>query len=293
MTERVDCTVIVLTLNEEANLTRLLESLDGWGAAVLVVDSGSDDRTVEIARGFSATVVAHEFTTQAQQFNWALDNVPIATEWVMRLDADEYMVQELKDEIAGLLPTLPSRVTGLLARRRVHFMGRWLRHGGMYPIWMLRLVRRGKGRSEQVEMDEHLAVLEGRTLRLRHDFVHEDRKDLAAWTAKHETYARREASAMRQLAAMPASDPRRGDLAGGQSGRKRWLKRNVYTRLPLFLRAFLYFAYRYFLRLGFLDGREGLVYHVLQGFWYRFYVDAKLWESGRAARSRAGERQAS
>lgn len=287
MTSRVDCSVVVLTLDEEANIGRLLESLEGWAAGIFIVDSGSTDRTLEIARRFTERIVFHEFTNQAKQFNWALDNLPITTGWVLRLDADEFLPAELRDEIAGVLPGLPLDVTGLLVKRRVYFLGRWIRHGGMYPIWMLRLVRRGKGRSEQVEMDEHLVVLEGRTQRLRHDFVHDDRKGLAAWTAKHEGYAGREARLLRELAAMPAVDARRGALAEGQRARKRWLKSNLYARSPLFLRAFLYFSYRYLLRLGFLDGREGLAYHVLQGFWYRFYVDAKLWEARRAGRPQA------
>lgn len=288
MTSRVDCSVVVLTFNEEANLRQLLESLDGWASAIFVVDSGSTDRTVEIARQFTDAIVVHEFTNQAEQFNWALDNLPITTEWVMRLDADEFLLPELKDEIAGLLPDLPLAVSGLLVRRRVYFGGRWIRHGGMYPVWTLRLVRRGKGRSEQIEMDEHLVVLEGRTLRLRQDFVHADHKNLAAWTMKHEGYAKREALASEQLAALPAGDARHGRLGDEQRGRRRWLKTKVYGRSPLFLRAFLYFTYRYLLRLGFLDGREGLVYHFLQGLWYRFYVDAKLWEATRAQRLRTG-----
>lgn len=270
--------LIVLTFNEELNLDYCLRSVQGLVQNIFIVDSGSTDRTVEIAHRYNAHVVTHEFVNQAQQFNWALDNLPIQSDWILRLDADEYLLPELKAEITAILPTFPPHVTGLYMKRRVHFKGRWIRHGAYYPTWLLRLFRRGKARSEQLEMDEHIVVLEGETRHLQHDFVDHNHKDLAFWLAKHEQFARREARSLMGKAQADEPNGMQGIL-NGQPARKRWLKENIYARSPLFLRAFAYFLYRYFLRLGFLDGIEGLIFHFLQGCWYRFYVDAKIWEA--------------
>lgn len=273
-----DVTLVVLTYNEEVNLPHCLESVDGLAEQVYVVDSGSQDDTVQVARDHGAEVVEHPFENQAQQFNWALGHLPIETDWVLRLDADEYLTPELRREIEETLPTAPSTVAGCYMKRRVVFQGRWIRHGGYYPTWLLRLFRRGKGRSEMLEMDEHLVVTEGETRRLEHDFVDHNRKGLSFWLRKHEGFAEREARELLRRERGAATERVRGRLDGDPPERTRWLKHHVYARLPPFLRAGLYFLYRYFLRLGFLDGREGLVFHTLQAFWYRFYVDAKLME---------------
>ncbi len=280
----ISLTLIVLSYNEELNLPHCLESVSGLAQRVFVVDSGSEDATRNRAAEYAASVVEHPFDNQAEQFNWALDHLPIETDWVLRLDADEYLLPELREEIRTTLPLLPGQVTGLYMKRRMIFQGRWIRHGGYYPTWLLRVFRRGKARSESVEMDEHLVVNEGETRRLDHDFVDQNRKPLSFWTLKHENYAEREARVLRRRERGDlgvVGEP--GRLRGDPRERRRWRKERVYLRLPPFLRAFLYFGYRYFLRLGFLDGKQGLVFHVLQGFWYRFYVDAKLWEMRRGS----------
>lgn len=272
--ETPSLTALVLTYNEEVNLPHCLESVQDLASDIVVVDSGSEDATKEIAARYTDRVYEHPFENQAQQVNWALDELTFATDWVIWLAADEYLLPDLKEEIVRQLPDLPERVTGLYMKRRVYFKGRWIRHGGYYPTWLLRIFRTGKARCEQREMDEHLVVLEGETRRLEHDFVDYNRKDLSFWTMKHEAYAGREARAILR----GADEEGEASLFGSQPERKRWLKQEVYLRLPPFLRAGLYFVYRFVFRLGFLDGREGRVFHVLQAFWYRFYVDAKLME---------------
>lgn len=285
--------LIVLTYNEELNLDHCLESVRGLASHIFVVDSGSTDRTVEIARRHDAHVVTHEFTNQAQQFNWALANLPIRSEWVLRLDADEYLSDELREEIARLLPQLPDGISGLYIKRRMVFLGRWIRFGAYYPVWLLRLFRHGQARSEQTEMDEHIVLLGGVSRQLHHDFIHHDRKDLSDWLHKHESYAARQARVLLRLRkGGDKVDGVRPKLWGSQAERKRWLKGNFYSRTPLFARAFLYFLYRYFLRLGFLDGIEGLIFHFLHACWYLFYVDAKIYEgqlSAGAGASAKGE----
>lgn len=271
--------LIVLTYNEELNLEYCLRSVQGLARNIFVVDSGSTDRTVEIANQYHAHVVTHSFVNQAQQFNWALDNLPIQSDWVLRLDADEYLLPELRDEIASILPQLPPNVSGLHFKWRMIFLGRWIRHGGYYPMWLLRLFRYGKGRSESVEMDEHIVLLEGTSRQLQCDFIHHDRKKLSDWTLKHERYASRQARVLLCPPSNGEANRVQPKLFGSQVERKRWFKSKLYKRAPLFTRAFLYFVYRYFFRLGFLDGLPGLIYHFLHAGWYFFYVDAKIYES--------------
>ncbi len=288
---RPPLTVIILTYNEEIHLERSLKNICDWCDEVFIVDSFSTDKTLEIARKYGVKIVQHKFENQAQQFNWALDNLKIKNDWILRLDADEYLTEELKEEISfSLNPLTPAKdglrfrlgfgekeissseeVNGYYIKRRVYFMGRWIKHGAYYPVWFLRLFRKGKARSEQREMDEHFVLLEGKAGKLKNDFIDDNKKDLTWWTEKHNNYASREAMAISNLKSQISN-------LGGQAGRKRWLKNNFYYKLPLFFRAFLYFIYRYFFRLGFLDGKEGLIFHFLHAFWYRFLIDAKIYE---------------
>ncbi len=262
--------VIILTYNEELNIEACLKNIFGWAGEIFIVDNGSTDKTAEIAKNYEARIIEHEdYKNQAQQFNWALDNLKIKNEWILRLDADEYLTEELKNEIAETLKSVPKGINGYYMKRRGYFMGKWIRHGGYYPTWILRLFRYGKGRSEDREMDEHIILSEGKAERLKNDFIDDNKKNLESWIFKHNNFSTRE-----------ARERLRGESAGigGQAGRKRWLKQNLYFRLPLFFRSFLYFIYRYFFRLGFLDGKEGLIFHFLQGFWHQFLIDAKIYE---------------
>lgn len=274
---KVPLTVIILTYNEEIHLEKCLRSLTK-ADQVIIVDSHSTDRTPAIAREFGAEFAEHDFTTQAEQFNWALDNLDIRNQWILRLDADEYLLPELWKEIAETLPSVRSEISGFYIKRRVYFMGRWIRHGGYYPTWFLRLFRKDEARSESRPMDEHIFLLQGRAENLENDFVDENKKDLFTWTAKHNDYSTREVRARLEEKQNPII------ALEGQAGWKRRAK-SFYSQLPLFFRAFAYFFYRYFIRMGFLDGKEGLIFHFLQGLWHQFLIDAKLYEAMRRNRS--------
>jgi len=274
----IDLTILILTLNEEANLPYTLASLRGMGVRTIVVDSGSTDRTVEIATAAGCAVVVHPFTTQAAQVNWALDSLEIKSGWVMRLDADERVTEELAEELSSILADTPKEITAFEVKRRVYFWGRWIRYGGYYPTWLLRVWRLGTARSEQRWMDEHMVSSAGTIARLRHDIVDENHKGIAFWIDKHNRYADRE---VKDLLAGERSD---GSVLG-QAGRRRWLKTNVYRRSPLFLRAVAYWWLRYIVLLGFLDGLPGMVFHFNQALWYRLLVDAKLYEDRLKERS--------
>lgn len=273
-------TVLILTYNEEKHVARAIESVRAFARQVVVIDSFSNDRTVEIARTSGATVLQNKWeNNHARQLNWGLDNAAIEGDWIMRLDADEYVMPALAREIEEKLPSLATDITGIYVKRRVYFLGRWIRRGGVYPMWVLRLWRAGRGRCESRWMDEHIRITDGGTVRFDHDIVDDNLNDLTWWTGKHNNYAVREAADLLNLKYRFAEQDGLGAVGRlEQSKLKRWLKEHIYGRLPLFVRPGAYFLYRYFLKLGFLDGAQGLVWHVLQGFWYRFLVDAKIYE---------------
>ena len=256
-----------------------MSSLRGLDAETFVVDSGSADRTVEIARGAGCHVVEHPFENYALQRNWAFDQLPIAAPWTLCLDADERLTPELVEEIEQTLSRQDTPYDGYMLRKRTIFMGRWLRHGGQYPAYHLRLFRSGRGRCEARLYDQHF-VVDGRVGTLRNDYVDVITSDLATFIARHNRWAELEAEetlARRTGAALagPAVAPL---LTGTAIERRRFLRTCVYQRFPLFLRPFLFWFYGYVLRLGFLDGIEGLVFHSLQRFWFRFLIDARIWE---------------
>lgn len=268
-------TVIILTKNEEHHLGRALESVSSIAQSVLVIDSGSTDRTVEIARAAGANVHTNAWINHATQFNWALGNLPEDTEWVFRLDADEVVTQSLAEEIQARIPGLPTSVDGVYVARRMTFLGHTIRWGGVFPIRVLRIFRHGTGRCENRWMDEHI-VVEGDTVSFEGEIVDDNLNSLTWWTEKHNKYASREVVDLLNLEYGFMDHETIADLrAGRQAGVKRWIKEKVYVRLPSGWRAFGYFFYRYFIRLGFLDGKYGAAFHILQGFWYRYLVDMK------------------
>src|ERR1051325_3560365 len=134
--KKLNLAVVILTFNEEANLEKCLKSVKDFAGEIFVVDSGSTDKTLQIAMDYGASIYSHSFKNQADQMNWALQNVPIKSNWILRLDADEYVTPELADEIQEVLANSPKNITGYFIKRRVFFMGRWIRHGGYYPTWI-------------------------------------------------------------------------------------------------------------------------------------------------------------
>lgn len=275
----VDLTIIILTKNEEQNLKKCITSFKNVASKVVIVDSFSTDKTVEVAESLGAEVYKHPFKSHAEQFNWALDNISIQTEWVMKVDADEEFTPELAEEIDEKLDQIPSNVTGIILRRRVYFMGRWIKHGGRYPELLLRIFRNGHGMSEMKLMDEHIVVTDGDVVTFKNDLIDNNNKSLEWWINKHNWYSNKEVLDHQMTLARQMDEGL--DEAGKSSGQakvKRIVKNGGYYRLPKFFRAHLYFIYRYYFKLGFLDGPEGKIFHFLQAYWYRFLVDAKMYE---------------
>lgn len=274
----MNLTVIILTLNEARHVARAIGAVRSIADHILVVDSGSTDNTIEIARGLGAIVLENPWVNYASQLNWAIHNVPEGTDWIMRLDADEVVQPGLALEIAERLPTLAKEIEGIYVSRHMTFLRRPIRWGGVFPVRVLRLFRVGAGRCEMRWMDEHIFV-QGATADFDGELIDDNHNSLTWWTEKHNAYASREVVDILNMEYGFMTHETIADLRGArQAGIKRWIKEKVYAQMPGGLRAFGYFFYRYVLRLGFLDGTAGTGFHVLQGFWYRYLVDMKLYE---------------
>lgn len=269
---------VILTFNEAIHLERCIESVKKITGEIVVADCFSTDNTLEIARLLGARVIQREWINHAQQFNWALTQLEPECDWVLRIDADEYLTPELIKTIKEKLPSVSENIEGIYINRRMTFQGKLIKHGGIFPIKVLRLFRFGKGECENRWMDEHIKV-QGPTLQFQGELIDNNLNTLTWWTNKHNNYASREAVDLLNLKFnfMP-HDSVASLRDGKQAGFKRWLKEEVYARLPGGFRAFAYFFYRYLIRLGFLDGQAGTAFHFLQGFWYRYLVDAKIVE---------------
>jgi glycosyltransferase involved in cell wall biosynthesis len=267
--------IFVLTYNEERNLPACLASIRGLSDDVHIIDSFSSDRTLEIAKDSAAKIHQRAFDTFARQCNWALDHVPFQHGWVMRLDADERLYPETVLEIQERLAKAKDDLSAIILKKRMYFMGRWIRYGRMYPMLRLCIYRRDVGRYEDLE-EEQFVVTYGRTVIAEKDFFENNvNNDLPFFTRKHVDYAEDE---VREFLSCTTAGNLKPRVFGNKIERTRWLKLNIYNQAPLGTRALLYFLYRYIFCLGFLDGREGLIFHTLQAFWYRFYVDARIYE---------------
>jgi len=275
MSDKVPVSVIILTYNEEKNIEECLESVQGWAGEIFIVDSYSTDKTVQVASRYTDKIYQHPFENYGKQRNWAQAALPVTYEWILHLDADERVTSELADEIRRVLENVPEGVNGFLIKKRTIFLGRWIRHGGHYPVYHLRLFRRRAGYCEERSYDQHF-ICRGKVLRLQHDILEETKIDLTEWISRHNRWASAEAEEALMKSTQHGEIKER--LVGNPIERRRWLKNKVFYSFPLFIRPFLYFIYRYFLRLGFLDGKEGLIFHFLQGLWFRFLVDAKIYE---------------
>lgn len=273
-------TAIILTKNEEKHISRCISSLKDVCEEVLVVDCYSTDRTVELAKELGARVIQHPWTNYATQFNFGVHECNIQTEWIWRIDADEFLEGNLGPKMKEVLASLDDTINGVYVRKRIDFMGKPLLHGGWYPSYHLKVFRRNHGECENRWMDEHIVIFDGTTITIEEgNQVDANLNDLTWWTDKHNGYATREMVDM--LMMEYGIDEKADEVAprffGTEEQRKRWLKIK-YIKAPLFMRPFINFFLRYILKGGFLDGKAGFIWHILQGFWYRMLVDAKIFE---------------
>jgi glycosyltransferase involved in cell wall biosynthesis len=273
-------TAIVLTYNEALHLQRCLQSLKGICKEIVVVDSFSTDNTQQIAKRFGARFYQNKFENHASQINWGLKNCEITTDWVIRVDADEYITPELVASIKNQLGSLPQAVKGIRVKRLMYFMGKPLKKAGMYPIWHVKIWRNGAASCEQRWMDERMKLNEdAEIVKLEGDLIDENLNNLTWWTQKHNNYATREAiDILDKIYNFSNTQLVQSKFTGNAEERRRWFK-GIYLKLPLFVRPFLFWFIRYVLQGGFLEGKRGFIWNVLQCSWYRFLVDAKIYEA--------------
>ena len=270
-----DLTAIILTKNEEKNIEYCIRSIQPVAKKIVVIDSFSTDDTVKKAEELGAVVHQHEFINYSKQFMYGMEVADIQTKWVLRIDADERLTGASATEINELCEkNTDTDVNGLVLRFEVNFMGKKLRHGGIYPFRKLLVFKYGKGQIENRNMDEHIVLSEGRSVELQNDSEHHDYKDLTYWVNKHNWYASREVLDYYEH----KNDTEDGSDLDAKARLKRFVKFRIYYKLPMGMRAHLYFWYRYYIKLGFLDGKEGKIFAFMQAYWYRFLVDAKIYE---------------
>ncbi|TDS13734.1 glycosyltransferase family 2 protein [Sphingobacterium paludis] len=272
-------TTVILTYNEEKHIQRCIENAKRFSETIFLVDSFSSDRTKEIAESMGAIVYQNKWENNyARQLNWGLDNLPIKTPWVFRLDADEYLSDALIDEIHEKFPTMADNISGVVMERKMIFLGKVINRGNVQ--WnMLRLFKYGKGICEERWMDEHIVLTEGKSVQWKNCFYDDNLNPLGWWISKHNGYSIREAVDLLniELNFLPENNSHLSAEMSKDAEDKR-LKKQRYARMPLFWRSFSYFIYRYFFKLGFLEGKEGFLWHTMQGLWYRSLVDAKVYE---------------
>lgn len=271
---------IILTKNEERHIARCIQSLKTICDEIIVVDSFSTDRTCQIAEQLGARIYRNPWKNYATQFNYGVYQCQIQSEWIWRIDADEFLEGKIGLVVKDTVSKCASDVNGIYVRKRIDFMGRPLLHGGWYPSYHLKVFRKGHGDCENRWMDEHIRIFNGTTITVTEgNQVDANLNDLSWWTEKHNGYATREMVDMLMMEyGMDAkSEEVVPNFFGTEEQRKRWLKMK-YVKAPLFVRPFINFILRYVFKAGFLDGKEGFIWHVLQGFWYRMLVDAKIYE---------------
>lgn len=267
-----DITAIILTKNEENNISDCISSICNIVKRIVVIDSFSIDKTVEIAKKMGAEIYQHEFENYARQYTYGVDVSKIDTIWTLRIDADERLTIESANELETLCnENNNTNVNGIVLRFKKNFLGKDLYHGGIYPWKKMNCYKTKVGHIEDRMMDEHIVLDYGDVVTMKNDSLHFDFKSLEFFINKHNWYSTREC--------IDYINHKNQINVDDKADIKTWIKMNLYYKLPLGFRAHLYYIYRYYIRLGFLDGKEGKIYTFLQAYWYRFLVDAKIYEN--------------
>jgi len=263
-------TAIVITYNESTQIRECLESIKQLTNAIIVVDSFSNDDTVRKALEMTPHVVQHHFESFAQQRIWAQNHPLVQTEWVMHIDADERLSPELSNRIKMLFQQ-PITCDGIMFPRKTVFRNRWIRFGGHFPVYQARLFRKHKGLSEKRMYDQHY-MIDGDIVCLHEPLVNIIDSDMREWKRTHKRAAVWEA----QEIVFNPSRVMKKRFWKNPIEQRNWLRYTLYYSSPVFIRAFLYFFIRYILLFGFLDGKQGMIFHYYQGFWYRILVDTHV-----------------
>ena len=266
-----DITAIILTYNEEKHVERCILSIKEIVKKIIVVDSFSNDNTVDIAKKNNAEIFKNNFVNQSRQVNWALKNIKFSTKWILRIDADEILTDELKKKISAKINSENYEISGISFNRKVRFFKKDINFGGVSPHKTLRLWQADKGKCEEAWMDEQI-IVNGKVQHINEYLIDSNLNDFSWWLEKHKKYAIREAinfliNKKNMNQSMQPED---------QSKINKYYKLKFYYKLPIFIRPFLLFIYNYFLKLGFLSSWQGLIFYFFQVLWFRLMVDFNI-----------------
>lgn len=282
--------IVIITFNEELHIKRCIDLCKKITNRIYIIDSYSSDKTVDIAKNQGCTVYQNKFTSHARQFNWGVSQIKDDSEWIMRLDADETVDDKLADEIIKNINANDPEISAYSIKRKHIFMNKWIRHGGRYPLIMTRIWRKGFAIVEDRWMDEHVTVKSGKIKTLSNPFADHNLNGTKYLLSKHNGYADREAL-QNILEKFKINTSKENNKIPLQAKIKRKIKSNIYNRLPFWMAPTLYYAYRMFIQLGFLDGKEGIIYHTTQGFIYRFAVASRMIEFNAAIKSKTSKNE--
>ena len=270
-----DVTVIIMTNNEERHIERCLLSIKDFIKKIVIIDSFSTDNTLNIIKKYNVEVLQHEWISYSSQLNWGIENANVKTEWIFRLDPDEIASKILAKKICSYLNNLSSKTSGVSIVRRLVFLEKEINFGGDFPQKGVRIWRNRRGKCDNTWSDEHI-IVDGNIEHINLDIVDNNLNNISWWTAKHNKFATRETI---EFFLQRERKEKNKDLKLAKREKlKKNLKFKIYYNLPIGLRPFLFFIYKYIFRLGFLNGWQGLAWCFLQGFWYRFLVDLKIME---------------
>ncbi|OOQ58090.1 glycosyl transferase family 2 [Mucilaginibacter pedocola] len=269
---------IILTYNEEIHLPRLLESISGFDAELFVLDSFSTDTTTAIAQAAGAKVLVHKFENHPKQWDFALKSFPIKTPWVICLDADQIVTPELQQQLLNFRDTDYQNISGIYFNRKNFFKGKWLRFGGYYPFYLLKMFRYRVGYSDLNENMDHRFIVPGNIIIWKKGHLLEENlkeNNIRFWIDKHNRYSDLLAQEETERILGLRNQTIKPKFWGSPDERTAWLKQ-LWWRLPRYVRPTVYFIYRMVFKLGIFDGRTGIIFHFLQGFWFRLVVDIKI-----------------
>ena len=274
----MNITALIITKNEEMHIERCINNIKNLVSDILIIDSFSNDNTIEIIKKLNIKFVQNKFINHAKQFNFGLSQLSPNTEWVLKIDADEILSLSLIAEIKKKLPNLDKNINGIYIRRRLIFQNTLIKYGRLFPVRLLRLFRFQKGVCDNRWVDEKI-IVEGKTEKFNEYIIDQNLKSLSEWIIKHDRYSSAEALNFLLVKYNSLFNTLEKSQLNFETINTISLKsRNLYAKLPLILRALMIFSYRYFFCLGFLHGKAGLIYFFLQSLWYRMLVDAKILE---------------
>ncbi len=268
--------ILITTFNEEVNLPHCLQAVMPWAKRVFVVDSCSTDQTQRVTEDAGATFVSHAWEGYGRQKNWAIDNLPWESEWILIVDADEVILPELRDEILAMVnrPSGDVPEAAFNINRYFIFLGKRIRHCGYYPSWNIRLLRRGKARYEERDVHEHI-LADGPVGWLNGHMEHNDRRGLRTYFEKHNHYSSLEAMEIYKVIRGESKAGVKARFFADKIERRRWIKQVIYPKLPA--KWLARFLHAYFLRLGILDGLTGLRFCLFLAA-YELMIELKIIE---------------